>query len=219
MDLGVSIFKIFFIVQIPGIHSHAVIIAQIFCFTKLFGRHQCLAHLLSVADTDIFHVCFRSEQITDRSCKVSDGSGRRLLDKEVTRAGVFKCEQDQIDRFIQSHQEPGHVRIGNGDILPTLNLVNKQRDHRPAAAHHVSVSGDTNGGLILRKRSCLRNDHFLHHRFGDTHRIDRIGRLIGRKADDLFDTCCYGCLQHIVRAQDICFHCFQREELTAWHLL
>ena len=59
---------------------------------------------------------------------------------------MLESEQDQIHSLVQVHQETGHVGIGDGDGVASLDLVDEQRNDRATAAHDVAVTGAADGG-------------------------------------------------------------------------
>ena len=133
---------------------------------------------------------------------------------------MLKREHDQIHGLVQIHQETGHVRIGDRDGIARLDLVDKQRDHAAAAAHDIAVAGAADGrAAALGRHAGVGKDDMLHHRLGNTHRIDGVGSLVGGQADHALNAGVNGGVQHIVGADDVRLHGLHREELAAGHLL
>lgn len=77
-------------------------------------------------DPDI--LLFAAEQLAHRFGLGLDGAGGGLLDKEVSVLSMLKGEEDEIDGFLQRHDEAGHGRLGDGDGLAVFDLVDPERD-------------------------------------------------------------------------------------------
>ena len=58
----------------------------------------------------------------------------------------------------------------------------------------------------------------LHHRLGDAHRVDGVGRFVGGKADHALDVRLNGGVQHVVGAFNVGAHGLHGEKLAARHL-
>ena len=77
-----------------------------------------LVELFAVADADDPDILlFAAEQLAHRLRLGLDGAGGGLLDKEVSVLSMLKGEEDEIDGFLQRHDEAGHGRLGDGDGL------------------------------------------------------------------------------------------------------
>ena len=133
---------------------------------------------------------------------------------------MLKSKHDQLHCFIQIHEEPGHVRIRDGDRQTCLNLINEQRNDAAPAAHDIAIASAADGGTsAFCCHTSVGVNHMLHHGLGDAHGVDGIGGLVGRQADHPLDSCVNGGMQHVVRADDVGLHRLHGEELTARHLL
>ena len=160
------------------------------------------------------------EQLLDTLGQVSDRRGVGLLDEQIARLGVDKGKLDQLDSFVQVHQESRHIRVRDRDRVAGLYLVDEERDHAAAAAHHVAIArAADDGAAALGADARVRFDDMLHHGFAGTHRVDRVGCLVGRQADDSLNAGIHGGMEDVIRADDIRSDCFHREKLTARHLL
>ena len=170
------------IVQIAEIGRNSVEIAEIFGFTHLLRRTKRFIHLFSVARSDYFDRVVDSEYLLNSLCQNFDSRCGCFLNEQVSGLGVFECKQHQIDSLVQRHHETRHFRHGDSHRQTGVDLVDKQRNNRSSRTHHVTVARRTdNYSSLFRPRiTRLGNRQFLHQRFGHTHRIDRISRLIGR---------------------------------------
>ena len=161
-----------------------------------------------------------AEQLLHRFGQRADRGRVRLLDEQIAGVRVLERERDQIDRLVQIHQEARHIRVGDRDRFASPDLVDKQRDHRSAAAHHVAVPRAADHRIpTLRRHARVGIDHMLHHRLADAHGVDRIRRLVRRQADDALDARLDRGVQHVVRALDVRLDGLHREKFAGRHLL
>ena len=137
------------IVQVTVIRSNAEVVPHILAAQTLLTGHQGLEQLLAVTSADDVRTGI-AEQLLDGLCQIADGGSIRLLDEQITGICMLESEQDQIYRLVQVHQEAGHIGVGNGDGVASLDLVDKQRDDRATAAHHVAVTGAADGGAAAQ---------------------------------------------------------------------
>ena len=98
----------------------------------LLARDERLVEFLTVTGADDADLGLGTEEFDHCPSEDVDRAGRGLLNEDVTRLCVLEGVKDEIDRFLERHQEPGHAGIGEGDRLPLLHLPEEQRDHRPA---------------------------------------------------------------------------------------
>ena len=132
---------------------------------------------------------------------------------------MLESEQDQIHSLVQVHQETGHVGIGDGDGVASLDLVDEQRNDRATAAHDVAVTGAANGGAAtFSSYTGVGVDDMLHHSLGDAHCVDGISRLVSGQADDTLNACVDGSVQNIVRTDDVGLNGLHGEELAGRNL-
>ena len=207
------------VVQVAVVRRHAVVVAHVLAAQALLAGHEGLVELLAVARADDVRARV-AKQFLHRLRQVADGRGVRLLDEQVARVGVLEGEHYQIDRFVEVHEEAGHVGVGDGDGIARLDLVDEQRNHRAARAHDVAVArtGDDRAAA-LRRHTGVGVDHALHHGLGDAHGVDGIGRLVRGQADHALHPRVDGRVEDVVRADDVGAHSLHGEELTGRHLL
>ena len=161
-----------------------------------------------------------AEKLLDCFGQVADGGGVRLLDEQVAGVGVLKGELYQVHGLVQVHEEPGHVGVGDGDRLASLDLVDEQRDHAAPAAHDVAVPGAAyNGASPFCGHPGVGVDDPLHHGLGHAHGVDGVGSLVRGQAHHPLDASVNGGVEHVVRTDDVGAHGLHGEELTGGHLL
>ena len=133
---------------------------------------------------------------------------------------VLKRIDYQIHGIVQRHHETGHVGVRYRNGPAVLYLLHPQGNYRTAACHHIAVTGTADGCTsFLTQRTALGYGNLLHHGLADTHGIDGIGGLVGRKHHHILYTMRYGGFQYIVRTDHIGLHSLQRKELATGNLL
>ena len=132
---------------------------------------------------------------------------------------MLESEQDQIHSLVQIHQEAGHVGVSDGDGVTSLDLVDKQRNDRATAAHHVAVTGAADGRAApLRRHTGVSVDNVLHHGLGDAHGVDGVGSLVGGQADHPLNASINSGVQDIVRTDNVGLDSLHGEELAGRNL-
>ena len=211
--------KVLVIVEVPVVGADAEIAAHILGTEPLLPCHQGLIELLAVPGPDDAGAGI-AEEALDTFSQVTDRAGIGLLDKEIAGIGVLEGKADQVDRLIQVHQETGHLGIGDRDRMSRMDLFDKERDHGAPGAHDISVAGTADDRIpALRRHTGVGKNDMLHHGLGGSHCIDRIGRLVGGKADDPLNTGINGSMEDVVRPLDIGFDRLHGEKLAGGNLL
>ena len=131
---------------------------------------------------------------------------------------MLEGEHNQIHSLVQIHQEAGHVGIGDGDGIASLDLVDEQRDDRATAAHDVAVTGAADGGAAGAVAG-VGVDDGLHHGLGLAHSVDGVCRLVSGQAHDSVHALVDCGVKDVVRADDVGAHSLHGEELAGGHLL
>ena len=185
----------------------------------LLTGHQGLEQLLAVTGADDVRAGI-AEQLLDSLSQIADSGSIRLLDEQITGICMLESEQDQIHSLVQVHQKAGHIGVGNGDGIASLDLVNEQRNDRATAAHHIAVTGAADGRAApLGSHTGVCVDDVLHHGFGNTHGIDGVSCLVGGQADNTLDTGINSGVQNIVGTDDVGLNGLHGEELAGRNLL
>ena len=218
-SLNLSFHKVLVIVQIPVVRRHAEVLPHILTAQALLPGHQGLVELLAMPGAD--DICPGiPKELLYRLGQVSDGGGVRLLDEQVSRVRVLKGKADQLHRLVQVHHKPGHIGVRDGDGIPRPDLVDEQRDHRPAGAHDITVAGAADHRVApLRGHAGVGVDDVLHHGLGDAHGVDGVRRLVCGQTHNALHPGVDGGVEHIVRADHIGLHRLHGEKLAGRDLL
>ena len=169
----------------------------------LLTGYQGLIQLFAVTRTDNLLLSF-TKDLHNSVCQIPDCRCIRLLNKKVARLSMLKCERNQIHSFIKIHEEPGHVRVGNGDRSFALDLVDEERDYRATGTHDIAIPGASQHRATTFKcllRSCL--DNLLPYCFCHAHCIDRICSLISREEYHPLYFCFDRRRDHIIRSDNV----------------
>ena len=179
------------VVQVTIVSGNTEVMTHILAAQTLLTGHQGLEQLLAVTGADDVRAGI-AEQLLDSLSQIADGGSIRLLDEQITGICMLESEQDQIHSLVQVHQKAGHVGVGDGDGVARLDLVDPQWNDAAPGTHDVSVAGAADFGLFRRNRPGFGDNDLLHHGFADTHGIDGVSRLVGRKHYYVFHPMRYG---------------------------
>lgn len=207
------------IIQIPIIRRHAVIAAQILGVQHFLAGQQRLVLLLPMPHTDQLDGIIGLKDTLERVRQRLDGGRGRLLHEEVARFAMLEGVEHQIHCICDAHHKAGHRGIGHGERLTGLDLLDKEGDDRAARGHDVAVARGADGAAALHRNPRLRHGQFLHHRFGNPHRVDGIRGLIRTQHDEAFDARRDCRVHHILRAYRIGEQRLHGIELARGHLL
>ena len=185
--------------------------------TFLIGQ-QRLVHLFAVTNANDLDLVAGGKQAGDGFCQCLNGARRGFLHQNIPADAVLEGKQHQVHRFLQRHDEPGHVRLGDGDGVARLDLVDPQRDDAAPGAHDVSIAGAADFGLFRRNRPGFGDDDLLHHGLGGAHGVDGVGGLVRGQADDGLDPRVNGGGQHVIGSEHVGFHRLHGEKLAGRHL-
>ena len=215
----IALAKILVVVQATLVAGHAVEVAEVDGVGAFLVGQKRLVHLFAVADTDdLDGVLVAAEQFANSFGLGLDSASRSLLHQNVARHAVLESEQHQVHRLVQAHDKARHGTLGNRNRLACTNLVDPQRNHRTATAHHVAVARAANLRLFGGNRAGLRHDNLLHHGLARAHGVHRVGRLVGAQAYHVLHALVDGSREHVVGPEHVGLHRLQREELAAGHL-
>lgn len=157
-----------------------------------------------------------AEKLAHRLGLGGDSACRSLLHQYVAVAPILESEDYKIHSLVETHYEPCHRRLSYGNRISGAHLFDPQRNHRPARAHHVSISCAAN--LCLAGETALRHSHLLLDSLCYTHCVYGVGGLVGGQTDNSLHSGLDGRGEHIVGAYHIRFHGLHREELAGRHL-
>ena len=216
--LDVTLDKVLVVVQVAVVGGDSVEVAHVDGLRGLFLGQEGFVHLLAVADADDLDLLLlAAEELAHRLGLGLDGASGGLLDQDVAVLAMLEREQDEVDGLLERHNEPRHLGLGERDRIPLPDLVDPQRNHGTAAAHHIAVARAAD--LRITAEAALRHRDLLLDGLGDAHRVDRVRGLVRGQANHALHARVDGRIQHIVRADDIGLHGLHREELAARNLL
>ncbi len=216
----IALAEVLVVVEAALVARHAVEVTKIDGMSAFLVREERFVHLFAVTDADDLDGLFiATEEFADRLCLSLYCASRSLLHQDVAARAVLESEQHQVHRLVQTHDESRHGTFGNGYRLAGTNLVNPQRNHGPATAHHVPVACTTNLCLLRAHRAGFRHNDLFHHGLARAHGVHRVGRLVGAEADHILHTFLNRRRENIVRTEHVRLHGLQREEFATRHLL
>ena len=130
---------------------------------------------------------------------------------------MFKSKEHEVNSLLQRHDETGHFRFCQCYWITITDLLYPQRNYRTTRTHYITITRAAN--LSLTRVSALGYSNLFFNRFGNTHSIDRISGLVGRKAYYSSYTRFNSSCQHIVSSHYIRFYSFHWEKFATWNLL
>ena len=206
------------VVERPSVGRDPEVVPHIDGPEPFFAGHERLVELLAVSGADDARFGL-AEEFHHALGEVADRRGVRLLDKEVAGLRMLERERDEIDRLVEVHEEPRHIRVRYGNGRFAFDLVDKERDDASATAHDVAVTraAERRSGAFegdLRPRA----DDLFGDRFRHAHRVDRVRRLVGREEDDAFDLILDRRRDDVVGPDHVRANGLHREELAGWDL-
>ena len=215
---GVTILEILVVVQVAVVGGDGVEVAHVDGLGGLFLGQERFVHFFAVADADHLDVFFAAaKEFAHRLGLGLDGAGRRLLDQDVAVAAMLEGEEHEVHRLFEAHNEARHLGLGEGDGVALADLVDPERDHTAARAHHVAVAGAAD--LRVAGEARLGHGDLLLDGLADAHRVDGIRGLVGRQADHALHARVDRRVERVVGADDIRLDGLHREELATRHLL
>ena len=207
------------VVQVTVVSGNTEVMTHVLTAQTLLTGHQSLEQLLAMTSADDVRTGI-AEQLLDSLCQITDGGSVRLLDEQVAGVGVLEGKHNQIHSLVQIHQEAGHVGVGDGDGVASLDLVDEQRNDGATAAHDVAVTGAADGGAAtLSSHTGVSVDDMLHHSLRNTHGVDGIGSLIGGQTNNTLDASVNSSMQDVIRTDDVGLNSLHGEELAGRNLL
>ena len=130
-----------------------------------------------------------------------------------------KSINHQIDRIIERHHEPRHMRISDRNGFPLFYLFYPQRNDTSSTAHYISVTSTAYSRCgRISQLSAFGYGHFLHQCFRYSHSIDWVGRFVRRENHNIFHPMFDSRIKYIFCSQHIRMNGLYREKLTRRHL-
>lgn len=160
--LFVAFLEEFVVIEAAVVGRYAIEVAHIDCLGAFFVGEEGFVHLLSVADADDFDgvletlcafafeaaACLLFEELAYGFCLGLDGAGGSFLDEDVAILAVFEGEEDEVNGLFETHNEAGHLGLGEGDGVAAADLVYPEGDDASAGAHHIAVTGAADFGAV-----------------------------------------------------------------------
>ena len=92
---------------------------------------------------------------------------------------MLERKADEFYRFVQIHKKTGHIGVCNRYRVSRVNLVDKLRYNRASGTHYISVSRAADDCTApLSSHTGIGVYNMFHHRFTDSHGVDRIGSFV-----------------------------------------
>ena len=171
-----------------------------------------------MTDTNHFYILFlAAEKFANSFGLCLYGASRCFLYKDVTVLTMLESKQYKVNGFFQTHDKASHLRLGKGDGVALAYLLYPQWDNATTRTHHIAVACTADLGFATV--AALGHCHLFFYSLGDTHGVDRISRLVGRKTYNAFHTGFHGSGKHIVGSNHVGANSLHREKLTRRHLL
>ena len=214
----VTVDEVLVVVQVTVVGGDCVEVAHVDGFGGFFFGQQRFVHFFAVADADDFNILLTAaEEFADGFSLRLDSAGRRLLDQDVAIAAVLEGEEHEIHRLFEAHNKARHLGLGEGDGVALADLVDPERNHAAARAHHVAVAGAAD--LRVAGEARLGHGDLLLDGLADAHRVDGVRGLVGRQTNHALHARVDCRVERVIGADHVGFHSLHREELAARHLL
>ena len=140
--LHIALLKILVVIEVAVVGGDSVEVTHVDGLRRLLLRQERLVHLLAMADADDLDVLLlAAEELAHGLGLRLDRAGEGLLDQDVAIPSMLERKEHQVDSLLQRHDEPRHLGLGERDRIPLPDLVDPQRNHGAAGAHHVAVAG------------------------------------------------------------------------------
>jgi len=219
LDLMTTFNNVLVIVQVAVVRRDLEEPAHVLGADHLLGGDEGLVEFLAVPGPDVLNAGLGAGELDDGLGQGLNGRGRSFLDEQVALLAVLEGEDHEVDRVVQGHHEAGHVTVRDRDGAAGLDLLEEERDDGAARGHDVAVAGQAKDGVPGEQLPRAGDDVLLHEGLRDAHRVDRIGRLVGREEDRLLDVVRNAGGNNIVRAEDVGLGRLERVELAGRDLL
>ena len=205
------------VVQVARVAGHAVVAAHVLGPQALLAGHEGLVASLAVAGADDLGA-HAAEDLLHGLGEVADRGGGAFW---MNRSPGLACSKANCTRSTASSRfMRKRVMLGSVTVrrLALADAVDEQRDDAAARAHDVAVAGAADGGAAGAVAG-VGVDDGLHHGLGLAHGVDGVAGLVGGQAHDAVDALADGCVQDVVRSDDVGSHGLHGEELAGGHLL
>ena len=146
-SLLITLREEFIVIERAVVGRNTVEVPHIDCLRALFVGQEGFVHLLTMTDTNDLDIFFLTAKEFANGFSLSlDGAGGSFLDEDIAVLAVLEGEKDEVNCFVEGHDEAGHGRFGEGNGLAVADLVYPEGDDAAAGTHHVAVSCTANLG-------------------------------------------------------------------------
>ena len=135
-------------------------------------------HLLPFTGSDHVDAHIGLEDLKHRPGHMLHRCRRRFPDEYISVLPVSHGEEHEVYRDGQGEQEPGHIGIRYGQRMMVTDLIDEEREDRPAGVHDIPVPDTTEDG-IRPGTPCFGKHQLLHEGLGHPHGVDWVDRLVG----------------------------------------
>jgi hypothetical protein len=140
--------------------------------------------------------------------EVQDPDGApHLQHEQLAPAAHRRGLQDQLHRFRNRHEVPGHPGVRDDDGTTRLDLLEESRDHAPPRAEDVAEAHPAPGSTAA---ACAGEHQLLGDALRRAHDAGRTHGLVGGDEHEMGDPDLFGGPDEIPRAHDVGHHRFAR---------
>jgi len=137
---------------------------------------------------------------------------------ELSSPHVLEGKQYQLNAFFEQDVEPRHALVGDGKHTG-LPFFQEERDHTAPAAHDVAVTDDRELDVAMAFVIVGRGEQLVRAELGGTIQVDGRRSLVRAESDNSLHAAVHGCIDDILRAEDIGLDGLKRVVLGRGHLL
>ena len=182
---------------------------------RLVGGEHAFVQLLARPNADDLAGHARRHRLGE----VDHSHRRQLWDVGLAAGHVLECVQHEIDRLRQRDPKAGHALVGDRQTTRRLDLLLEHRHDGSAGTDHVAVSHTGEAGLGLCGVRVALHEDLLGAQLRCAVEVGRVHRLVGRECDDSRHLGVDGGIDHVLRAEHVGAHRFERVVLARGHLL
>ena len=182
--------------------------------TALVHREQELVQLLARPDTDDLAGQSRRHRIGE----VDHPHRRDLGDEHLASDHVVEREEHEVDGLLEGDPEARHALVGDREAALT-HLLAEDGDDRSSRTDHVSVPDAGESRLGERRVRVALHDDLLCTQLRGAVQVHRVHGLVGGERHHLLHARVDGSVDHVLCAEHVRAHGFERVVLTRRHLL
>src|SRR5215469_523293 len=141
----------------------------------------------------------------------------RFGHENLATAHSLERTNDEPGCVIERDPKASHAQVGDRD-LPPFALREKNWDYASLASQETAASHAAKPRILLLALAVRLNKHLLHTELGRAIYIHRADRLIRAERNYAANTPGYGCVNHLLRAQDVRLDGLKRLLFAGWDL-